>query len=934
MKEESAFERYVTALLMAFYGYDVEPVADENQGVWGCDLIIKSKGIVIRVFGPEEMGYFGDAHSDKVKSIIEEELSKIRQNRIKIENMLGRSIYAWELVISADPSPEVQAAAGEAGQKESFQVRILGKSFLKNIRDSVGFDPSETSWVDLRKTMLELKKESLYGECRLDQIFVEPSVQVILPLLEKKKSEKFERRFFQCLLDFIVGPEETEFRGCRKRPAVLFGNRGGGKTGALKMMASLLAEDERGPMPVYVPLHRAFAVSSESLDAAVKQYVRIHHDVVLSDADLINRPICWFFDDFDKLCLAKGENLDWIRKRYQEVINFARPEKSTVILASRSIPFFSRSESMDMQTARITLKPLDETRIQRWAQRWTSFPSKDRTGLSLEGLRRRSLIQDCGSPLILFMTAMLFDRELSEERPYLKAEIFKYFIDAVQKGTTPGSPEEKDEAAASAREILQEIASEVFRFSETGIIGEDKVKQHLVSRFEGKNISQDRISAVLSGPFLQGFADGKSGKFYEFSHVLFREYLVAEKAVRLMIEEGKGDFRILEWSGFFEKMPTEKKLEFIGEILCLVGREDRVGVLARMIRRIADPAGLEKELAELPESEAKKRALQSSGFATVAGKLAAYYVSSVIMTNGSPELQEEAGHKLSARASLAAVFHAVLRYPPGSSIVRDWHTFFRFLPGGVMGPFDAWEGFIFKTPKLRRWAVLQPGLKTVSVTSSGLESNLFFLNPSQVLDLDADVINGCFFSGGTVFFRKKEMSIKNCFFINCRLIYPFEPEETNENFGLVLENTLFHRTSFLGDESLRRFFEPKKSGYKTAGEGRLITGETAERILKAAAAVLKERLQSNRYLALIPWGKTIAGHLPEFERGVFAGLHVFPEDDLYRKVSFKSEKRPAFSPRAAKKVSEKKPPDASEEEKNEEENDRSGKEIPEPKEET
>ncbi|MBN1274074.1 MAG: hypothetical protein JXB26_17560 [Candidatus Aminicenantes bacterium] len=901
----SEFEQYVKALLMAFYGYDVEPVSDKVRNDWGCDLVLKSKGIVIQVYGTEDDGQSEDGYADRVKTKIVDELKKIRKNRQKIEAMLGRSIYAWELIIRKDPAPEIHAAAAEATREEKYQVRVLGRAFLKNIRNSVGYNPSERAWTELRKTMLELKKESIFGVCRLDEIFVEPSIRVVLPLQEKKKSERFERRFFQCLLDFIVGPEETEFRGCRQRPAILFGDHGSGKSSALKMVAALLAEDERGPMPVYIPLRWAVSTSSESLLESVKQYLLIHHKLKLTDSDFINRPFCWLFDGFDDLSFVENKKPDWIRKRYQEIISFARPEKSTVILSSRRIQFLGRAENMDMQTARLTLKPFDETRIQRWIQRWTSLASHKNTHISIDGLKRRNLIQECGNPLILFMAARLYDIELSEERPYLRAEMFKHFIDATHGGVI-GGKESLQSLPANYRRILQEIATAIFRYSDAGFISMENLKKHLAhSRVVEGSLDENRLKTILTSHFLHEAGDGGTGKTVEFSYQPFREYLVAESFVRLLLEAGREKLQALEWAELCEKMPTEVKLEYIGEILCLMGRDDRLRVFSLMLQMASDPEGLEKKLADLPESDEKRRAVQTAGFTSVISKLMAYYVCSIIMTYGSPEFQEEAAHKNSIFPDLARIYHDAHRYLKGSPMAANWDTLLRFLPGGSMGPFGSWDGFVFKMHTLRQWAVLRPEVYTISLSVTQMRENFFFLRQDQVLDLDVLKIEGCYFSGGTILFRRPKMEIKNCLFINCRLMTSFEPSEEMDVPEMVVTNTLFTKTVFFGDESLRRIFEPRKTGFRAREKGKIFSGETAEKILRSAASILDERLDNNRYLSLIPWTKVIADRLPSFERDFFAELQIFPNDELYRKISFRSEKRPVFLSSTKEMASEK-----------------------------
>jgi hypothetical protein len=110
----------------------------------------------------------------------------------------------------------------------------------KGPRKTAAHDPGEESWFRLRRDMQQMAKTSVYGECSLEIIFVEPQLTSILPDTKRGMSEIESGNALELLEDFVFKRNRFAGEDRGKLPALLFGDYGSGKDGVRRITFTIL----------------------------------------------------------------------------------------------------------------------------------------------------------------------------------------------------------------------------------------------------------------------------------------------------------------------------------------------------------------------------------------------------------------------------------------------------------------------------------------------------------------------------------------------------------------------------------------------------------------------------------------------------------------------------------------------------------------------
>lgn len=698
----------------------------------------------------------------------------------------------------------------------------------------------EQSWFQLRENMSQLGSASVYGEGMLSELFVEPNSNISLQC--EPAEPEISGPAIQILSDYEYGD----------KPALLFGEFGSGKSSLLKMFAAKLAHSDATLYPVYIPLGEILIYSTSSLIDAIKKYLGVKYNIHDFDESISNRPLCWLLDGFDELNLY-SEDDKWIIDRYREIEQIATKKNNRVIVSSRPILFLGNLDNIPRHTPRIDIASFSDDKIATWISLWKKLPKYKNSQLSLEGLKKRYLIDVARNPMILFMVATMFDQELREERSYLRSEIYQFFIDSTEKGK---HVKDKDAQYVSSRrrpnyrEILQEIAFIIFRYGSTGLISRENLRKYLPETGAVEEVINDRkLRPILVGHFFQETVDSDNRKYIEFSHQSFREYLVVENVIRMLINSTEKTFDAYEWHKLCCMMLTPAKLGFLCERLCLLKGNIRKKIFETFSRFLANPGGIEKEF--LPSDSGDFRTnseiFKALHFTSTMRRVLSCYICSIIASYSSHEFRKTLEFA-SDKSFIMRIFHACYSYPLNSTIVKAWNVLLNELPGAIWGPNLNWNGFEINSDHFHDIAILSPDARNITINSRFVANIFSDLQDHTILSLGGEYIGKCIFRGGTIVLTNSNCRFHECIFVNCQIM----------NIG--------NKTDIDGDDCC--FHNTSMVNLSVPAKPRNIGGIISKNIDMAVKSLV-EYSENIGCSCMVPWGDIVIDKIPDFERIVF-----------------------------------------------------------------
>lgn len=716
----------------------------------------------------------------------------------------------------------------------------------QEIKSYAEYNDTKQPLAQLQKSMSELGNTSVYGEGILANLFVEPSLTVTLPR-ESGKSDIITGPAIKILNDFVSSPQEDW--GCRNEPVLLFGEFGSGKSSLLKMFAVSMVQDETKPMPIYIPLSEILIYSTSCLTDAIHKYLKSKYNIHNFGEFISDLPLCWLFDGFDELNLYNEQDT-WVVARYRELEQFAQKKNSKVIISSRPIMFLGNLDNIPKNTPRIDISLFSDDKIDEWITLWKKISKYRNSNLSLDGLKSRELIDVARNPMILFMIATIFDNEMKVERPYLRSEVYKFFIDSTEKGKYIKDKDikYKSKTLPNYRRFLQEIAFLIFRYGSSGLISQVDLQKRLPETgIVTKMISDRKIRSILIGHFFQETISNDNKKYVEFTHQSLREYLVIEKFIKMLTLSTEKKFHAHEWHELCCKMLTPAKLGFLCECLCLLKGSVRRKIFETMKRFIIDPGGIEKEFVPFDSNDKKDiEIIRTLNFTSTIRKILSYYICSVIAAYASDEFRKSLNFS-AEKSFISRLFHTCHAYSPDSTIAKAWDLLINEIPGGVWGPHYSWHGFELNSSFIHDIAILSPMTKSFAI--NGKANYVFFdLKKRTVINLSDAMLDRCIFHNALIALEFPSVYFHRCTFVNCNIVLLDEDDKTH------FEKCIFVNTNM---NNLSIDDTPPENGPK-------ITEYT-----KRASEILIEYAQNTECSCMVPWGDIVIDKIPDFEQIVF-----------------------------------------------------------------
>ena len=438
----------------------------------------------------------------------------------------------------------------------------------ENEKETEGKDTDLFDWNGLAAEMKLLAGQPVYAEphCTLQDIFVSQNAQ-----FKHNGNRAWDDvgDLTTYLLDFDFGNERK-----KKRPVILYGDFGIGKTSFLKMFATHLVSENHRFFPVYIPLRELPLYNPDNPAEAIAGYLDKFGDFRINQ---VTRKLLLLLDGFDELNYFRNDE-DWIKKAFRQFSSLYRYPNIHVLISSRPILFLKEENNIPEGAPMINILELEDGQIGQWIDAWKKTRGHARASISLEGLKTRNLLPVTRNPLLLYMTAKIFDTELSEQLQYSKGIIYQRFYDWTIQGKF-----EKDEQAhnlpGNYRETLQNIAMTMRSIgSNNEYIAYDTLKQFmdkLQLTFPGESVFRDSKIVLVAHFFKTRQKDEL--RYIEFAHKSFREYLVAEKIFDYFRGAmGKNQSDQVKWLGMGRMLPSREEFDFLGDLLRTLKREELI----------------------------------------------------------------------------------------------------------------------------------------------------------------------------------------------------------------------------------------------------------------------------------------------------------------------------------------------------------------------
>ena len=422
---------------------------------------------------------------------------------------------------------------------------------------------STFQWDSLANNMAELDQAYIYGNtrCRLCDIFVAQAATIQIHGIGGSGD-------IEDLLDYFLGFDWNKLKE-DNRPLLLFGGFGSGKSSLLKIVASHLHRkySERAGQfyPIYIPLRELAIHDVTNLNLALMQFL---HPYGILNLQALPIPTLFLFDGFDELNLYSGAD-DRFNIHYDQLCSLLNYTNSHVVIAGRPLYFLGREENIPPDTPIITVEPFNNNQINAWLEKWHKLGDGTKE-IPFQDLKIRGLLEVVRTPLILYMTALIYHDELREAKIYSRGEVYKHFFDHTQRGKyhkeTPAHRIPKN-----YRDILQNIAIVIKQHGRNQeVIAWNKLSQY-IQEFQEETLQSDffeiRNITLAAHFFSTRMLENK--RHVEFVHKSFREYLVAEKIVGFLVtnSHNKTKFDWIGWYALGRLFPSQEEISFVEDLL-------------------------------------------------------------------------------------------------------------------------------------------------------------------------------------------------------------------------------------------------------------------------------------------------------------------------------------------------------------------------------
>lgn len=456
-------------------------------------------------------------------------------------------------------------------------------------------------WEKLALDMNNLVKQPVYGipHLNLEDIFVFQEADL-------KLSGSVGWEDIGHLGDYL---EDLEFDRLKndRRPLILYGDFGVGKSSFLKMLSHRLHHSSSGYIPIFVPLKELPLYDNANVVSAIKSYLNIYGDFRI---DILDRKVLFLFDGFDEFNFYSNEK-EWVAKRFNQLIALLRYPNVHIVISARPILFLKNDKGLPHETPILRVREFNSDQVSQWLEKWKRIEQNKNSGISLESLSERNLGEITKNPLLLFMTAGIFDEELQEKRNYSRGMIYKLFYDRTIRGKFKADGQAHI-IPSNYREVLRNIAVTIFNFGSGGEFIEFERLQRLIREQQNAPLEQDFFNnietTILVAHFFKIKEEGdKKLKYIEFSHKSFREYLIAEKFYEFFRESfAKKSIEDEKWFALGRILPVEEIIDFLKDLLFSLPDDELRWIYDQLFARshaISKPTQFDKLLEGIADTE-------------------------------------------------------------------------------------------------------------------------------------------------------------------------------------------------------------------------------------------------------------------------------------------------------------------------------------------
>jgi len=470
---------------------------------------------------------------------------------------------------------EVDLLAGMLFQ-ESMLLSTQDSLSLHPSRATVRFSKDHFDWARVEANMKALESSPVYG----DRGYVLKDVYVFQNA-DFKWSGGLLWEDIGNLRDYLAAFDFSQLRSTRK-PMVIYGDFGVGKSSFLKMFASYMVSVKHSYNPIYIPLRDLTVYGDTDLKNALIKYLDTYG--VLEPRNL-DRYVLLLMDGFDELNLFDTDK-NMIRLYFDQLSSLAGYDRIAVIISSRPILFLKEESNILVNTPMLRIREFDTDQMSTWIEKWKTVPEGADSKISVDSLRKRNLLPVVSNPLLLYMTAKIYDSELTHRRAYSKGIIYKLFYDWTIRGKFK-SDRQAHLILPNYRQILQNIAMSIRLVgSSEAFIGFEDLRKYILE-FQEDTLNEDFFMSeelILVAHFFK-VKEKDTLKFIEFAHKSFREYLVAEKVFDFFVHSIKGkEFDDSKWLLLGRHLPEKEELDFLKDLLYSLSDTDLIWLYDVLVR--------------------------------------------------------------------------------------------------------------------------------------------------------------------------------------------------------------------------------------------------------------------------------------------------------------------------------------------------------------
>ena len=97
----------------------------------------------------------------------------------------------------------------------------------------------------------------------------------------------------------------------------------------------------------------------------------------------------------------------------ERLTSLSKYQNVYVIISSRPILFLKELTNIPVESVILRIQEFDDSQIVKWIERWKTIYNLTASEMSLENLRSRHLLPLVRNPLLMYMTAKIYDTELT-----------------------------------------------------------------------------------------------------------------------------------------------------------------------------------------------------------------------------------------------------------------------------------------------------------------------------------------------------------------------------------------------------------------------------------------------------------------------------------------------------------------------------------------